>query len=176
MFGERFPSISWGSTLGITGSTGSVLSLVSIWSLTIVGSLKILPAIVSDYMENTFQRTGDHQRLYGNTFQRSGDRRRSWAILRFSDSSDLAIVSDRMETRLYSVDNFAVEFLSSLPLPRPLSMKMKETLNSSENLRVFVDLRSTTSHPSPQIPIHLYLSPQKTDLRKNNLIEQDQFA
>ena len=38
----------------------------------------------------------DRQRLYGNTFQQSGDR----AILRFSDSSDPAIVSDHMETRL----------------------------------------------------------------------------
>ena len=36
----------------------------------------------------------DHQRLYGNSFQRSS------AILRFSDSSDPAIVSDHMETRL----------------------------------------------------------------------------
>ena len=29
-------------------------SLLSIWSLTIVGSLKILPAIISDYMETLF--------------------------------------------------------------------------------------------------------------------------
>ena len=58
-----------------------------IGSLTIAGSLKILPAIVSDYME-TLQ------------FQRSGNRRRSSAILRFSDSSDPAIVSDHMETSL----------------------------------------------------------------------------
>ena len=36
------------------------LSLVSIWSLTIAGSLKIIPAIVSDL-------------IYGNTFQRLGD-------------------------------------------------------------------------------------------------------
>ena len=42
----------------------------------------------------------DRQRLYGNTFQRSGDRRQSWAILRFSDSSDPAIVRDHIETRL----------------------------------------------------------------------------
>ena len=34
---------------------------------------------------NTFQRSGDRQRLYGNTFQRSGDRRRWWAILRFGN-------------------------------------------------------------------------------------------
>ena len=49
--------------------------------------------------ENT---VSDRQRLYGNTFQRSGDRRRTWAIVRFSDSSDPAIVmSDHMETRFY---------------------------------------------------------------------------
>ena len=83
-----------------------VLSLVSIWLLTIAGSLKILPAIVSDYMETLFSNrpiVSNRQRLYGNTFQRSGDRRRSWAILHFrdfSDSSDLAIMSDSMETRL----------------------------------------------------------------------------
>ena len=57
--------------------------------------------------ENT---ASDHQRLYGNTFHPSGDRQRlyentfqrSWAILRFSDSSDLAIVSDHVKTRLYN--------------------------------------------------------------------------
>ena len=47
--------------------------------------------------ENT---ANDRQRLYGNTFQRSGDRRRSWPILRFGDSSEPAIVSDHMETKL----------------------------------------------------------------------------
>ena len=60
----------------------TVLSLVSIWSLTIAGSLKILPAIVSDYIETLFSDraiVGDRQRLYGNTFQRSGDRQRSYA-------------------------------------------------------------------------------------------------
>ena len=49
--------------------------------------------IISDYMETLFS---DRQRLYRNTF------RRSWAILRFSDSSDPAIVSDHLETRLYA--------------------------------------------------------------------------
>ena len=60
-------------------------------------TLNMLPAIVSDYMETLFS---NRQRLHGNTFQRSGDRRRLSAILRFSDSSDPAIVSDHMETKL----------------------------------------------------------------------------
>ena len=47
--------------------------------------------------ENT---ASDLQRLYGNTFQWSGDRRGSWAIPRFSDSNDPAIVSDHIETGL----------------------------------------------------------------------------
>ena len=46
--------------------------------------------------ENT---VSDRQRFYGNIFQRSGDRERSWTILRFSDSSDPAIVSENVETR-----------------------------------------------------------------------------
>ena len=93
-------------------SKARALSPVFIWSLTIAGSvLKILPAIVTDYMETLFSDRAifcDRQQLYGNTFQRSGDRRRSWAILCFSDSSDPSIVSDNMETRLY----VAVSFLS----------------------------------------------------------------
>ena len=61
---------------------------------------------------NTFLQSGDraivsdqaivsnHQRLHGSTFQRSGDRWQSRAIQRLSDSSDPAIINDRMETRL----------------------------------------------------------------------------
>ena len=70
----------------------ALLSLVSIWSLTIVGSLKMLPAIVSHYMKTPFRDSAivadrekvlsrqswttvsDYQQLYGNAFQRSSDR------------------------------------------------------------------------------------------------------
>ena len=45
----------------------------------------------------------DRQLLYGNNFQRSGARRRLLAILRFSDSSYPAIVSDYIKTRLYAL-------------------------------------------------------------------------
>ena len=51
---------------------------------------------------NTFQRLDDRQRSSAIIWKHFlSDRRRSSAILLFSDSSDPAIVSDHMETRLY---------------------------------------------------------------------------
>ena len=87
--------------------------------ISIVGSLKLSFHMIAHDRRIAEHTASDRQRLYGNTFQRSsaifgntfqrsGDRR-SWATLRFSDSSDPALESDHMETKL----NFAKLFVEN---------------------------------------------------------------
>ena len=62
-------------TLGVS----HFFSLVSVWSLTIARSLKILPAIISDCMETLFSDRAIVSDLYMETLQQSGDREWSYA-------------------------------------------------------------------------------------------------
>ena len=83
------PKVSARRVLWLWSLEGHVLSLVFIWLLTIAGSLKILPAIVSDYMEALFAIVSNRQRLHAFFFIRTSKFWPCLIVLKFLHSLSL---------------------------------------------------------------------------------------